>query len=125
MTNGKRSDGDPTVRLDAAGQVFGRFASRVATMLQGKTQPNYRRNVIVGPRILVTNAAKLVMTGGKASTKYVYRFSGYPGGLKRTSFDELFRKRPAEAFRHAVRRMLPKSRLGRQMLKRLTFEEGK
>ncbi len=112
------------VLVDAEGQVFGRVASQVATILKGKNKPEYTPNVDVGDHVIVINADKLVFTGKKLEQKFYYRHSGYPGGLKKISYKTLMEKRPDFAFMEAVRRMLPKNKLGRKMLKKLRVYAG-
>lgn len=111
-------------RLDASGKVFGRFASAVARLIQEKDRPSYQANERSQRRIVVTNVSKLVVTGRKWTDKTYYHFSGYPGGLRRIRFGDAFTARPTEVFRNAVRRMLPKNRLSRHDLKRLTLLAG-
>lgn len=112
------------VLVDADGQVFGRLASKVASILNGKTKPEYTPNVDVGDYVIVVNVDKLVLTGNKLEQKFYYRHSGYPGGLKKTSYRDLMQNKPAFAFEEAVRRMLPKNKLGRKMLKKLRVYSG-
>lgn len=112
------------VLVDAEGQVFGRLASQVATILKGKNKPEYTPNVDVGDHVIVINADKLVFTGKKLDQKFYYRHSGYPGGLKKISYKTLMEKRPEFAFMEAVRRMLPKNKLGSKMLKKLRVYAG-
>ncbi|MGI6154037.1 MAG: 50S ribosomal protein L13 [Christensenellaceae bacterium] len=112
------------VIVDAEGQVFGRVASKVATILNGKNKAEYTPNVDVGDHVIVINAAKVVFTGNKLDQKMYYRHSGYPGGLKKTSYRTLMEKRPEFLFMNAVRRMLPKNKLGAKMLKKLRVYAG-
>lgn len=109
---------------DADGQVLGRLATQVATVLRGKHKPIFAPHVDTGDHVIVVNAAKVVMTSDKAEKKMAYRHSGYPGGLKSTSYADLLATKPEEAVRRAVRGMLPKGPLGRQMLKKLKIYAG-
>ena len=121
----KSGDITPSWRIaDADGRVMGRLATEVATILMGKHRPEYTPHVDCGDFVIVTNAAKLVMTGRKAEQKMKLRYSGYPGGLKARSYGELMEKQPDRLFEDAVRRMLPKNRLGRQMLAKLKVYAG-
>jgi large subunit ribosomal protein L13 len=110
--------------VDAEGQVLGRMATRIATVLMGKHRPEYTPHVDCGDFVIVTNAAKIVLTGSKAQQKSKVRYSGYPGGLKTESYASLLRRRPEVLVEDAVRRMLPKSRLGRQMYGKLKVYAG-
>ncbi|MCL4165503.1 UNVERIFIED_CONTAM: hypothetical protein GTU68_021097, partial [Idotea baltica] len=99
--------------------VLGRLSTEVARLLRGKHKPTFTPHMDCGDHVIIINADKVVLTNDKATSKMVHNHSGYPGGLKSTSYaDELDRK-PAEAVRRTVRGMLPKNRLGRQMLKKL------
>jgi large subunit ribosomal protein L13 len=110
--------------VDATGQTLGRLASRVATVLRGKHKPIYSPSVDAGDHVIVINADKIHVTGRKLDQKIYYRYSGYPGGLKETTLRNLLDKRPTRVIRLAVRGMLPKNRLGRQMLKKLKIYAG-
>ena len=110
--------------IDAQGQVVGRLAADVASILRGKHKPTYTPHADAGDHVVVVNAAGLVLTGNKASTTMRYRHSGYPGGLKAEPYGELFAKDPERAFRIAVRGMLPHGVLGRQMLRKLKVYAG-
>jgi len=105
--------------VDAADQVLGRLAVKVARVLQGKHRPTYTPHVDTGDYVVVINASKLKLTGAKMTGKVYTRYSGYPGGLKTTTAGDLLEKHPDRLFRDAVRRMLPKNRLARQMLRKL------
>lgn len=109
---------------DADGQVLGRLATQVASILRGKHKPIFAPHMDTGDHVIVVNAAKVVMTSNKAAQKMAYRHSGYPGGLKATSYADLLATKPEEAVRRAVRGMLPKGPLGRQMLKKLKIYAG-
>ena len=110
--------------VDADGLVLGRMATEVARLLRGKHRPVFTPHVDTGDHVVVVNAAKVVLTADKASQKFAYRHSGYPGGLKQTSYAELLERRPEELVRRAVRGMLPKGTLGRQQLAKLKVYAG-
>ncbi len=109
---------------DAQGQTFGRFASQIATILMGKHKPIYTPHVDTGDHVIVINAEQLVFTGKKLDQKIAYRHSGYPGGLKETSYRTMMDKKPELLLYNAVRRMLPQNKLGRKMLKKLKVYRG-
>ncbi len=110
--------------IDADGLVLGRLATEVATLLRGKHKPTFAPHLDTGDHVIVVNAAKVVLTSGKATKKESIRHSGFPGGLKRRSYQDILTSRPEEAVRHAVRGMLPKGPLGRQMLRKLKVYAG-
>lgn len=110
--------------IDASGLVLGRLASEVARILRGKHRPYLAPHVDTGDHVIVVNAAEVVMTAGKARRTVRYRHSGYPGGLSEQVYEELLRSEPEEVVRRAVRGMLPKNRLGRQMLSKLKVYAG-
>jgi large subunit ribosomal protein L13 len=110
--------------VDAEGLVLGRLATEVARILRGKHKPMFAPNVDVGDHVIVINADKIVLTSDKLDKKIAYRHSGYPGGLRQQTYAELMEKKPTEAVRRAVRGMLPKNTLGRQMLKKLKIYTG-
>jgi large subunit ribosomal protein L13 len=110
--------------VDADGLVLGRLATEVARILRGKHKPIFAPHLDTGDFVIVVNAASVVMTAGKADKKVVYRHSGYPGGLKVRGYRQLLETRPEEAVRSAVRGMLPRGTLGRQMLKKLKIYAG-
>ena len=110
--------------VDAKGQVFGRLASKVASILHGKNKPEFTPHVDTGDFVIVINADQVVFTGKKLEQKLYRSHSGYPGGLKETPYKELMEKKPEFALYEAVRRMLPKNRLGRKMLKKLRVYKG-
>ena len=110
--------------IDAEGQVLGRLASQVASMLRGKHKPTFTPNCDCGDYIIVVNADKLVLTGKKLDKK-IYRYhTGYPGGLKEIPYRKLMATKCEFAFREAVRRMLPKGPLGYRMAKKLFVYAG-
>ncbi len=121
----KAADVTPAWRhVDAEGQVLGRLATRIATVLMGKHQPDYTPHVLGGDFVIVTNAEKIVLTGRKAEQKMKLRYSGYPGGLKAESYASLLKRRPRVVMEDAVRRMLPKNKLGRKMFTNLKVYAG-
>ncbi|MBM4294243.1 MAG: 50S ribosomal protein L13 [Deltaproteobacteria bacterium] len=110
--------------VDAQGKVLGRLASRIAMVLRGKTKPVFTPHMDTGDFVVVVNAGQVRLTGKKLEQKFYYRHSGYPGGLKSISARHLLQKKPEEVLRHAVRGMLPKNSLGRQLLKKLKIYAG-
>jgi large subunit ribosomal protein L13 len=110
--------------IDASGQTLGRLATRIAHLLRGKHKPRYAPHMDMGDYVVVINAAKVVVTGRKAQTKVYYRYSGYPGGLKATTYADLMKRHPERVIEHAVRGMLPKTALGRAMYRKLRVYAG-
>ncbi len=110
--------------VDAEGLILGRMATEVARVLRGKHKPGFTPHLDTGDHVIIVNADKVVLTGSKTTDKQVYRHSGYPGGLRQTSYGYLLETQPAEAVRRTVRGMLPKNRLGRQMLRKLKVYAG-
>jgi large subunit ribosomal protein L13 len=110
--------------VDAGGQVLGRVASEVATLLRGKHKPMYAPHMDTGDHVVVINADKIELTGKKGEDKYAYRHSGYPGGITAVRYRDLMATRPVAAVEKAVRGMLPKNSLGRQMIKKLHVVPG-
>lgn len=110
--------------VDAEGQTLGRLASRIALILRGKHKPMYTPNIDTGDYVIVVNADKINVTGDKLDAKVYYRHSGYPGGLKERTLREQLDKFPARPIEIAVKGMLPKSTLGRQMIKKLKVYAG-
>ncbi len=110
--------------VDASDRVLGRLASALAHRLRGKHKPEYTPHMDTGDYIIVVNAAKIRLTGNKANGKMYYRHSGYPGGLKLTSYAKLMDKSPTAAIEHAVKGMLPKGPLGREMFRKLRVYAG-
>ncbi len=110
--------------VDAEGLVLGRLATEVARVLRGKHRPIFAPHMDTGDHVIVVNAAKIVLTAGKASTKMAYRHSGYPGSLRSTSYSDLLATTPEEVVRRAVRGMLPRGTLGRQMFTKLKVYAG-
>jgi large subunit ribosomal protein L13 len=110
--------------VDAEGKVLGRLASEIAKRLRGKHKPVYTPHVDTGDFIIVVNAQKILLTGKKLTDKIYYRYSGYPGGLKATSAGKMLKEKPEDLLKIAVRGMLPKNSLGRQMLRKLKIYAG-
>ncbi len=106
-------------KVDAQGQVLGRLATRVASVLRGKHKPTYTPHFDTGDYVVILNTDGLVLTGGKAEKTIHYRHTGYPGGIKSASLGALMQKNSAEVLRRAIRRMLPKGPLGRAMLRKV------
>ncbi len=110
--------------VDAEGQVLGRLATKVASVLRGKHQPTYTSYADGGFRVVVVNADKIVVTGKKQEQKMYYNHSGYPGGIKQKSYREMQAQHPERIIHHAVRGMLPHNRLGRKLAKKLRVYSG-
>ena len=110
--------------VDADGQILGRLATRIAMVLMGKDKPTYTPFVDVGDFVIVTNAEKIRLTGSKAQTKTYERYSYYPGGRKVIPYEDVKARHPERIVSEAVRRMLPKNKLGRAMLKKLKVYSG-
>jgi len=110
--------------VDAEGLVLGRMATEVARILRGKHKPTFTPNLDVGDHVVIVNADKVVLTAGKADTKMVRRHSGYPGGLKQKTYGQQLASRPDEAVRRTIAGMLPKNRLGRQLVRKLRVYSG-
>jgi large subunit ribosomal protein L13 len=110
--------------VDANGKTLGRLATAVASALKGKTKPIYTTHVDTGDFVIVVNADKVHLTGKKLDQKTYYSHSGYPGGLKSITAGKLMRTKPEEVIKMAVEGMLPKTRLGKQMLSKLKVYAG-
>ena len=110
--------------VDASGQTLGRLATRIADALRGKRKPDYTPHIDVGDFVIVVNAEKVSVTGRKLEQKRYYRHSGYPGGLRSRTLNEMLERRPEEVIRLAVRGMLPRTRLGRAQLRKLKVYAG-
>ncbi|MHC4433588.1 MAG: 50S ribosomal protein L13 [Planctomycetota bacterium] len=110
--------------VDAEGAVLGRMAAKIAPMLMGKTKPTYTPHVDTGDYVVVVNADKVKVTGKKAETKEYDYYTHHPGGHKYVSFADMMAKQPEKVIQMAVRRMLPKNKLGRKMLKKLKVYRG-
>jgi large subunit ribosomal protein L13 len=110
--------------VDADGMVLGRLATEVARILRGKHKAIFSPHVDTGDHVIIVNADKVVLSSDKASKKFAYRHSGYPGGLRKTSYSKLMAEKPQDAVRKAVKGMLPKNRLGRAMISKLKVYAG-
>ena len=110
--------------VDAEDLVLGRMSTEIARILRGKHKPMFTPHLDTGDHVIVINASKVVLTKDKANTKMVYRHSGYPGGLKTESYGNLLRRKPEDAIRKTIGGMLPKNRLGAQMLTKLKVYAG-
>lgn len=110
--------------IDAEGKILGKIATEIAVRLMGKHKPSYTPHVDGGDYVVVINADKFAVTGNKMLDKKYYRHSGYPGGLKVRNLEEMLEKKPTEIIRKAVERMLPKNKLGNQMINRLKIYTG-
>ena len=110
--------------VDASGQTLGRLATQIANSLRGKRKPTYTPHVDTGDFVIVVNAKKIAVTGNKRQAKRYYRHSGYPGGLRSRSLEEMLARRPEEVIRLAVKGMLPKNRLARQQITKLKIYAG-
>ncbi len=112
------------VMIDAAGKTLGRLATRIATMLCGKHKPHYAPNLDTGDFVVVVNGDKISVTGNRLEDKLYRRHTGYPGGLKEVTLRRMMETHPDRVIRLAVKGMLPKTKLGRQMLKKLKIYAG-
>ncbi|HOA23743.1 MAG TPA: 50S ribosomal protein L13 [Aggregatilineales bacterium] len=110
--------------IDAKDQTLGRMASQIASILRGKHKPIFTPHMDTGDFVIVVNAEKIHVTGDRLDQKLYYRHSGYPGGLRSKSLRQMLRDKPEDVIYEAVRRMLPKNNLGRQMLKKLKVYAG-
>ena len=110
--------------IDASDVVLGRLASQAAILLRGKHKPTFAPHVDTGDFVVVVNAEKVALTGSKKEQKKAYRHSGYPGGLRSTSYTDLLARHPERAVERAVRGMLPKNTLGRAQLRKLKVYAG-
>ena len=110
--------------MDAEDVVLGRLASQVAGIIRGKDKPIFTPHVDTGDFVIVVNAEKIRLTGNKLDQKFYYRHSGYPGGIRGISARDLLEKKPEMLVKNAVRGMLPKNRLGRQMIGKLKIYAG-
>ena len=119
---------DPSSRkwhlVDLNGAVLGRTAVKVANVLRGKDKPIFTPHIDTGDHVIAVNASGLKVSGKKQEQNMYYRYSGYPGGLKETSFMKKMQSKPEDVFTHAVKGMLPKNKLGRKMLKKLHVYAG-
>ncbi|NOQ95551.1 MAG: 50S ribosomal protein L13 [Desulfobacterales bacterium] len=110
--------------IDANDKVLGRLATQIANLLRGKNKPIFTPHMDSGDYVVVVNADKVVLTGGKLEKKMYYHHSGYVGGLKKTTAKEMLQKRPENLIRFAVKGMLPKTSLGRRQLTKLKIFAG-
>ncbi|MDP6793379.1 MAG: 50S ribosomal protein L13 [Anaerolineales bacterium] len=110
--------------VDATGEILGRLATRIASMLRGKHKPHYAPNLDTGDFVIVVNGGKISVTGNRLDEKLYRRHTGYPGGLKEITLRRMIEKHPERVIRLAVKGMLPKNKLGRQMLKKLKVYAG-
>jgi len=110
--------------VDASDRVLGRLASAIAHRLRGKHKPIYTPHIDTGDFIVVTNVEKIKVTANKVEDKLYHRHSGYPGGVRTTTFGKMQKRFPGRVLEHAVKGMLPKGPLGRQMLKKLKIHPG-
>lgn len=110
--------------VDAEGQTLGRLATRVATVLRGKHKPTFAPHMDMGDHVIVINADKIVLSGAKSEQKVYHAHSGYPGGLRSVPFATMLQKKPTDVVEKAVKGMLPKGSLGRQMAKKLKVYAG-
>lgn len=110
--------------IDASDVVLGRLATHAATLLRGKHKTIFAPHVDTGDFVIIVNAAKVALSGNKRATKFAYRHSGFPGGLRATSYEELLTKNPARAVELAVRGMIPHNKLGRQVMTKLKIYAG-
>jgi large subunit ribosomal protein L13 len=112
------------VLVDAEGQILGRLASKVATILRGKNKPSFTPHVDCGDNVVVINASKVALTGSKATDKKYLRHTGYPGGQRETTTKELFESHPERIIENAVKGMLPKNKLGAELFRNLRVYAG-
>ena len=110
--------------VNAEGKVLGRLSTELAKILKGKNKPTYTPHLDTGDFVIVVNAGKVTLTGKKMKDKIYYHHTGYPGGIKEMSAEKLLAKKPTEMIRIAVKGMLPKNSLGRQMLRKLKVYAG-
>ena len=110
--------------IDASDKVLGRLATQVASLLMGKHKPIFSRHLDTGDFVVVINAEKVRVTGNKAKQKLYYRHSGYPRGLKSISFERMMETHPTRVIEHAVKGMLPQTKLRAEMMKRLRVHAG-
>jgi large subunit ribosomal protein L13 len=110
--------------VDAEGKTLGRLASQIAHVLRGKHKPTYSPHMDLGDHIVVVNAEKIHVTGRKAEQKVYYRHTGYPGGLRTSTYEDVLNKHPERILRTAIKGMMPNNVLGRQMFKKLRVYAG-
>jgi large subunit ribosomal protein L13 len=110
--------------VNAEGKVLGRLSTELVKILKGKNKPTYTPHLDTGDFVIVVNAGKVTLTGKKLKDKVYYHHTGYPGGIKEMNAEKLLAKKPTEMIRMAVKGMLPKNSLGRQMLRKLKIYAG-
>ncbi len=110
--------------VDAEGKHLGRLATEIVRVLRGKNKPQYTPHVDVGDFVVVVNADRVAVTGRKAQQRVYRRHSGYPGGMKETSYEQMLARKPTEVLRKAVYGMMPKTRLARKQFKKLKIYAG-
>lgn len=110
--------------IDAENKILGRLATKVAPILMGKTKPIYTPHVDTGDHVIIINAEKIKVSGKKEQMKEYDHYTGYPGGRKFVSFEDMMAKKPERVIEMAVKRMLPKNKLGRQMFKKMKVYRG-
>jgi large subunit ribosomal protein L13 len=110
--------------VDAEGLVLGRLATEVARILRGKHKPTFAPHVDTGDHVIIVNADKVVLTSNKSERKLLWRHTGFPGGIKSQTYGEALGRNPEDTVRRTIRGMLPKNRLGRQMLTKLKVYAG-
>ena len=110
--------------VDASGQTLGRLATRVANILSGKDSPRYTPFIDAGDHVIVINADKIRVTGTKADAKVYHRYTGYPGGLRSEEFTKRMQRKPEQVVQEAIQGMLPKSKMGKAMAKKLKVYRG-
>jgi large subunit ribosomal protein L13 len=110
--------------VDASGQTLGRLATQIADVLRGKRKPEYTPHCDVGDFVIVVNAEKIAVTGKKREEKRYYRHSGYPGGLRSRTLEDMLERQPEEVIRKAVKGMLPRNRLARRQIAKLKIYAG-
>jgi large subunit ribosomal protein L13 len=121
----KKSDADHRwVLVNAEGKILGRLATELAKILRGKNKPTFTPHVDTGDFVVVVNAGKVTLTGKKMKTKMYYHHTNHPGGIRVTNAEKLLSKKPTELIRLAVKGMLPKNSLGREMLRKLKIYAG-
>jgi large subunit ribosomal protein L13 len=110
--------------VDAQGKTLGRLATQIADTLRGKRKPTYTPHIDTGDFVIVVNAEKIAVTGNKRANKLYHRHSGYPGGLRTRTFEQMITRRPEEVIRIAVKGMMPRNRLARKQLTKLKVYAG-
>jgi large subunit ribosomal protein L13 len=110
--------------IDAEGQTLGRLASQIAQILRGKHKPTFAPHMDMGDNVIVINAAKIQVTGKRATQKFYYRHSGYPGGFKKVMYRDMLAKHPIRPLERAIRGMLPKHALGDDLFRNLKVYPG-